>query len=85
MGESAGDNAKKGDSHVALVVKNLPANEGDLRDMGSIPGWGRSSGGGNGTPVFLPRVSQGQRSLEGCSPLSRKESDTTDNIAAHAK
>ena len=85
MGESAGDNAKKGDSHVALVVKNLPANEGDLRDMGSIPGWGRSSGGGNGTPVFLPRESQGQRSLEGCSPLSRKGSDTTDNIAAHAK
>ena len=52
MDESAGDYAKKGDSHVALVVKNLPANEGDLRVVGSIPGWGRSSVGGNGTPVF---------------------------------
>ena len=28
-----------------LVVKNLPANAGDLRDRDSIPGWGRSSGG----------------------------------------
>ena len=25
-----------------LVVKNLPANAGDIRDVGSIPGWGRS-------------------------------------------
>ena len=33
------------------VVKNLPANAGDARDMGSIPGSGRSSGGGNGTPL----------------------------------
>ena len=31
-----------------LVVKNLPANEGDPRDSGSIPGWGRSPGEGNG-------------------------------------
>ena len=30
------------------VVKNLPANAGDT---GSIPGWGRSSGGGNGNPL----------------------------------
>ena len=32
------------------VVKNLPANTGDTRDMGSIPGLGRSPGGGNGNP-----------------------------------
>ena len=30
------------------AVKNLPANAGDTRDMGSIPGWGRFPGGGNG-------------------------------------
>ena len=30
------------------VVKNLPANTGDSRDLGSIPGLGRSPGGGNG-------------------------------------
>ena len=35
-------------SQVVLVVKNLPANAGDLRDMGWIPGLGRSSGGGHG-------------------------------------
>ena len=30
-----------GVSQVALVVKNLPANAGDVRDAGLIPGWGR--------------------------------------------
>ena len=37
-------------SQVALVVKNLPANAGDKRDVGSIPGLGRSPGGGHGNP-----------------------------------
>ena len=37
-------------SQVALVVKNPPANAGDIRDSGSIPGSGRSPGGGNGNP-----------------------------------
>ena len=36
---------------VALVVKNLPANAGDIIDLGSIPGWGRSLGGGHGNPL----------------------------------
>ena len=35
---------------VALVVKNLPANTGDVRDAGSIPESGRSPGGGHGHP-----------------------------------
>ena len=33
------------------MVKNLPANAGEGRDMGSIPGSGRSPGGGHGTPL----------------------------------
>ena len=33
------------------VVKNMLVNEGDIRDMGSIPGWGRSPGGGHGNPL----------------------------------
>ena len=33
------------------VVKNMPANEGDTRDVSSIPGLGRSSEGGNGNPL----------------------------------
>ena len=35
----------------ALVVENLPANAGDIRDTGSIPGLGRSPRGGNGNPL----------------------------------
>ena len=38
-------------SHVGLVVKNLPANAGDIRDGGSIPRSGRSPGGGHDTPL----------------------------------
>jgi len=50
-----------------LVVKNLSANAGVIRDLGSVPGLGRSPGGGHGkpTPVFLPGESLGQRSLVG--------------------
>ena len=33
------------------VVKNLPANAGDVRDLGSIPGSGKSPGEGNGNPL----------------------------------
>ena len=36
---------------VALAVKNLPANAGDIRDVGSILGSGRSLGGGNGNSL----------------------------------
>ena len=36
---------------MALVVKNLPANAGDLRDSGLIPGSGRSPGEGHGNPL----------------------------------
>ena len=36
-------------SQVALVVKNLPVNAGDIRGMGSIPGSEESPGGGNAT------------------------------------
>ena len=39
-----------GASQVALVAKNLPANAGDV-DVGSIPGLGRSPGGGHGNPL----------------------------------
>ena len=38
-------------SQLALVVKNPPANAGDARDMGSIPGSGRSPGGGHGNSI----------------------------------
>ena len=31
------------------MIKNLPANAGDIRDVASIPGSGRSAGGGHGS------------------------------------
>ena len=38
---------------MALVVKNTPANAKDIRDMGSIPGLGRSLGGGHSNPLQI--------------------------------
>ena len=35
------------------MVKNMPANVGDVRDTGSIPGLERSLGGGNGNPLII--------------------------------
>ena len=35
----------------SIVVKNLPANAGDARDSGLIPGLGKSPRGGNGNPL----------------------------------
>ena len=40
----------QGASQVAQLVKNLPPGAGDARDVGSMPGWRRSPGVGNGNP-----------------------------------
>ena len=40
-----------GASQVVIVVKNLPANAGDVRDIGSVSGLGRSPGGEHGNPL----------------------------------
>ena len=57
--------------------KESACNEGDL---GSIPGSGRSPGGGHGNPLQYSCLENphGQRSLAGYSPWGRKESDTTE-------
>ena len=62
------------------VLKNPPANAGDTRDVGSIPGLGRSPGVGNGNPLQYSCLENlhGQRSLVGDRPRSHKESDTTE-------
>ena len=39
---------------MVLVVKNLPANAGDVRHVGSVLRWGRSPGGENGNPLQYP-------------------------------
>ena len=64
-------------SQVALVVKNLPVNAGDT---GSIPGSGRSPGGGHGNPFQYSCLENlhGQRSLEAYSPWCHQESGMTE-------
>ena len=41
---------------MVLVVKNPSANAGDIRDVGSIPGLGRSPGGGHGNPLHYSHL-----------------------------
>ena len=67
-------------SQVELVVKNLPASAGDIRDVGLIPELERSPGERRAwqlTPVFLPEESREQRSLVGYSPWGQKEPGAT--------
>ena len=67
------------------VVKNPPVNTGDTRDPGSIPGLGRSPGGGHGHPLQYSCLENphGQRSLVGYSPWGHKESDLTEGLSTH--
>ena len=70
LGFPGGRYGKEVASHWALVVKSLPVNAGDVRDTGSMPRSGRSSGGGHGNPLQYSCLenSHGQRSLAGYSP-----------------
>ena len=65
---------------VVLAGKNLPVNAGDIRDMDSVFGLGRSPGGGHGIPFQYSclEILHGQRSLAGYGPYSHKESNTTE-------
>ena len=69
----------------AQLVKYLPANAGDTRDVDLIPGSGRSPGGGKWQLilVLLPGKFHGQRNLVGCSPWGRQGSDTTERLPFH--
>ena len=61
-------------SQVALVVKNPPANEGDVTEAGLIPGWRRSPGGGHHNPFQYPCLK---------NPMDRgawNDTDTTEVI-----
>ena len=69
-------------SQVALIVKNPPANAGDIRHrfnpwVRKIP-WRRKW---QPTPIFLPGESRGQRSLVGYSPCGHKESDMNEQLS----
>ena len=65
---------------MALVVKNLPANTGDINNMGSIPGLGRSLGEGNGNPLQYSCLenSMDRGTWRATVHGVHKESDTTE-------
>ena len=65
------------------MVKNLAADTEDIRDVGLMPGLGRSPGGGHGNPLQYSCLENPheQRSLVGYSPLGHKESDMTERLS----
>ena len=74
------DSADDSEWQVALVVENLPANAGDIRDVGSIPGLERYHGVGNSNWLQYSCLENsmdrgGQGSLEGYNPWGCKESN----------
>ena len=67
-----------------VVLKNLPANAGDIRDeVGSLDWEEPWSKRWQPTPVLLTRESHGQRRLAGYSPWDPKESDMTELLSTH--
>jgi len=68
-----------GVSQVVIEVEKPLPNAGDIRRASSIPGSGRSPGGGRGKPLQYSCLENphGQRSLAGYSPWGHNELDTT--------
>ena len=61
------------------MVRNPPANAGDIGVVGSIPGLGDSLGEEKAAhSIFLPGEFRGQSSLAGYSPWGHKEANTTE-------
>ena len=66
-------------NQVALVLENLHAHIGGIREMGLIPGSGRFPGGGNGKPLrYSCWKNPMERGAWQASPWGHKESDTTE-------
>ena len=63
--------------------KESVCSAGDTGDMGLIPGWGRSPGGGHSNPLQYSGLENphGQRSLVGYTPWGRKELDMTAQLS----
>ena len=69
------------------MVNNLPANAGDIRDTGLIPGSERFTGEGNGNPLQYSCMenSMDRGAWGGYSPLGGKESDMTEHTHIHTR
>ena len=66
---------------MVLEVKNPPANSGDIREAGSIPGWGRSPGGGHGNPLQYSCLENPMdRAAWGLQSMGSLRVDTTEAI-----
>ena len=63
-------------SQVVQVVKNLPASARDVRDMGLIPGSGRSPGGGHGSPLQYSCLENPIEELGGLQSMGSTKSRT---------
>ena len=71
---------------MALLVKNLPENSGDIGDIGLISGSGRSSRERNRNPLQYSCLEDaGQRSQVYCSPCGHKESDMIKRLSMHTR
>ena len=68
------------------MVKDLSANAGDIRDMGSIPGWRRSPGGRNGNPLQYSCLENPMDGGAWWAKLwGRRESDMTEQAGFYTK
>ena len=74
---------------MALAVKeyNSPANAGNIRDIGSIPGFGRSPGEGNDHPLWYSCLENcmDNGAMVGYSPWGPKELDMIEGLTDHVK
>ena len=75
---------KRWASQAVLVVKNPRVNAADIREAGSIPGSGRSPGGGHSNPPQYSCLENphGERSLGGTPQWGHKESEMTERLSA---
>ena len=76
-----------GASQVMLVIKSPPANAGDLKNVGSVPGWGRSHRAGHGSPFqySCPENPMDRGAWWAYCRWSHKDLDTTEEAQAGIK